>query len=192
MSSAFELAARLRLSSLPQTLGGAHDPPRVAEAVSRAVIKLPLQTLMTSWSMNMTHLQVVAGSVAGQANVEQQHVTYITSDSNTTCQQHRQPHRTALCTDLWQKNRCYECMVTCCSYKVRNNSPGRMLPERSPSLGRPGKRRVWWRFWTTTKVMGGLYSELGSPMPRQAAASCIHTQDRQHSKQALEYNAMLM
>jgi hypothetical protein len=33
--------------------------------------------------------------------------------------------------------------------------PGRVLPLRSSPLRSPGKRRVAWRFCTTTKVMRG-------------------------------------
>ena len=49
--------------------------------MSQVVIWLPLQTLMTSWSMKMTHLHDVVCSIASQANDDQQqHVTHITSD----------------------------------------------------------------------------------------------------------------
>ena len=149
--------------------------------MSQVVIWLPLQALMTSWSVKMTHLNDVVCSIAGQANDDQhQHVTHITSDM-TLHVNSTYSHTRKYCAHNYGKKT--DVRVTYCSYKLHNSSPGRMLPERSPSLGRPGKRRVWWRFWTTTKVMGGLYSELGSPMPRQAAASCAHTQNHQHSNQ---------
>lgn len=65
----------------PQALGGAHDPPRVSEAVSQVEIEHPLQMLMTSWGKTITRLHVFVHSIGGQANDDQQqHVTQMTPD----------------------------------------------------------------------------------------------------------------